>query len=52
MDTGQGEDAGGQVGQGQRGEGGDGLEPLILEVLNNNERLIAGYEPMQCMILA
>ena len=47
MDTGQGGEAGGQGGQGQLGAGGDGLEPLILEVLNNNERLIAGYEPMQ-----
>ena len=52
MDTGQGGEAGGQGGQGQLGAGGDGLEPLILEVLNNNDRLIAGYEPMQCMILA
>ena len=52
MDTGQGGEAGGQGGQGQLGAGGDGLEPLILEVLNNNDRLIAGYKPMQCMTLA
>ena len=46
MDTGQGAEAGGQGGQGQIGAAGDGLVSLILEVLNNNDRLIAGYEPM------
>ena len=51
MDTGQGGEAGGQGGQGQLGAGGDGVVALILEVLNNKDRLIAGYEPVQCMIL-